>query len=372
MIEGGVRIKGITATDVHASANVLTVDVTEPGDFSRYILRLVQSGDSALAPEGFDPRLSQIDFSFRATCPSDFDCQAAALPPPQVPAAPELSYLAKDYASFRQLMLDRLSALMPGWNERNPADLQVALVELLAYVGDSLSYYQDAVATEAYLGTARKRVSVRRHARLLDYCVHEGSNARAWVCIEIDAGSVADGAILPQGTQLLTRGPDPEVFESMHAVTLRASHNSIPLYTWGEECGLPAGATKATLRDRMLSLKKRDVLIFEGGEQPWAVRLTDVKSAIDPLNGTPLVEISWDESDALPFDLVNLETTVAHGNVVLADHGATVEGEPLPRVPEGGRYRPTLGRRALTFQAPFDSDASATATMRMTLTVRVR
>src|SRR2546427_6685807 len=46
--------------------------------------------------------------------------------------------------------------------------------ELLAYVGDYLSYQQDAVATEAYLGTARRRVSVRRHARLVDYLVHDG------------------------------------------------------------------------------------------------------------------------------------------------------------------------------------------------------
>ena len=49
---------------------------------------------------------------------------------------------------------------MPAWTERNPADLGIALVEMLAYVGDALSYQQDAIATEAYLGTARRRVSV--------------------------------------------------------------------------------------------------------------------------------------------------------------------------------------------------------------------
>ena len=44
---------------------------------------------------------------------------------------------------------------MPDWQERHVPDIGVALVELLAYVGDYLSYYQDAVATEAYLETAR-------------------------------------------------------------------------------------------------------------------------------------------------------------------------------------------------------------------------
>ena len=49
---------------------------------------------------------------------------------------PPIDYLAKDYASFRRLMLDRLALLVPDWRERNPADLGVALVELLAYAGD--------------------------------------------------------------------------------------------------------------------------------------------------------------------------------------------------------------------------------------------
>ena len=76
--------------------------------------------------------------------------------------------------------------------ERNAADLGVALVELLAYVGDYLSYHQDAVATEAYLGTARRRVSVRRHARLVDYRMHDGCNARVWVQMHVDTRRRAD------------------------------------------------------------------------------------------------------------------------------------------------------------------------------------
>ena len=37
--------------------------------------------------------------------------------------APAIDYLAKDYDSFRRLMLDRLSLLAPDWTERTPADL---------------------------------------------------------------------------------------------------------------------------------------------------------------------------------------------------------------------------------------------------------
>src|SRR5262249_56713148 len=88
--------------------------------------------------------------------------------------------------------------------ERPAADLGVALVELIAYAADNLSYRQDAIASEAYLATARKRVSVRRHARLVDYLLHEGCNARAFVHFDVAGQNVP----LPRGTRLLTRTPD--------------------------------------------------------------------------------------------------------------------------------------------------------------------
>ena len=107
-------------------------------------------------------------------------------------AALQASYLARDYEGLRQLILDRLAETMPAWTETHVADIGITLVELLAYVGDDLSYYQDAVATEAYLQTARQRISVRRHARLVDYRLGEGCQARAWVCL-----TVTEAAQLP-------------------------------------------------------------------------------------------------------------------------------------------------------------------------------
>ena len=60
-------------------------------------------------------------------------------------------------------------------------------------VGDHLAYRQDVVITEAYLDTARLRTSVRRHARLVDYAMHDGVNARAWVavCVDTDVTSAS-------------------------------------------------------------------------------------------------------------------------------------------------------------------------------------
>ena len=62
---------------------------------------------------------------------------------------------------------------------RNVSDLGITLLELLAYEGDHLSYFQDAVANEAYLDTARQRSSAKKHARLVDYPMHDGRNGRS-------------------------------------------------------------------------------------------------------------------------------------------------------------------------------------------------
>ncbi len=194
MVEGGLRVRDlvVTAVDVCHEADpelddcaVLTVD--RIGDFSTYTLRVVdaEDGEPTDAPHpAFDPVYSSLDIDFQVGCPSPLDCAPVEVCPDPWSPPPAIDYLAKDYASFRRLLLDRLNLLIPGWREEHEPDLLVTLVELLAYEGDRLSYLQDAVATEAYLQTARRRISVRRHARLVDYHLHEGCNARAWVCIE--------------------------------------------------------------------------------------------------------------------------------------------------------------------------------------------
>jgi hypothetical protein len=333
-IEGGERIKNIAITGIHPDAetssflsppdgpeNVLTVSVSKAGDFSTYTLRLVQDSRHSEPPAGFDPVLSSVDFSFKVACPSDFDCKPVHQCPTEPVAPPEINYLAKDYASFRQLMLDRMALLVPEWKDRNPADMSIALVELLAYVGDYLSYRQDAVATEAYLGTARKRISVRRHARLVDYFMHDGCNARTWLHIQV--GPDVAGLKLEKGegadvTKIVTKvsglppafalsGPAYEkavdngatVFEMMHDITLYTEHNKMNFYTWcGNECCLPKGATQATLAGSFPNLKRGDVLILaevlgaETGKphdanpaHRHAVRLTEVTLAYDLLCG---------------------------------------------------------------------------------------
>jgi len=439
-ISGGERIRPIVILDASIGAgddsDVLTVEVEEPGDFSIYTLSLVRGPHDPNPPSEIDPRLAAVDFSFKVECPSDFDCAPKHICPPEPRVQPEINYLAKDYASFRKLILDRMSLLLPEWRERNPADLGVTLVELLAYVGDQLSYQQDAIATEAYLNSARKRVSLQRHARLVDYFVHNGTNARVWVQLISEADSVN----VPAKTQIFSRlertnirippgssalddalRQHPMVFETIHPVTLFAAHNAMPFYTWSDrECCLPKGATFATLQGHLRDLPNDAVLIFEEQRGPltgekedadrtrrWAVRLTSVQTfdaasqpLTDPLTGTQITNIEWMAEDALPFPFClsgftdeehgaqfRDDLSIAHGNIVLADHGLTIAGESLGEVPplqillppDPGadrchrpppqfarpRFRPSLQGKPLTQASPYDSAQPAATSLRV-------
>ncbi|SMG01545.1 putative baseplate assembly protein [Burkholderia singularis] len=400
-IEGGAPVTITALRLVHESDPAfddwLEIDVDRPGDACTYTLSIVDAASGAPLA-GFDPRFASATFSFAASCPSDLDCCAPPACAAAARTAPDIDYLAKDYDSFRRLITDRLALTMPDWQESHAPDLGVMLVELLAYAGDQLSYYQDAVATEAYLNTARLRISLRRHARLVDYAMHEGCNARAWVClaasrdVSLDLSDIAfctafagspDASVTPalRASQLAGAPPGSvEWFEPLwpdrsQTVELRAAHSEIAFYTWGDgACCLPAGATRATLADRWLpadgaprralNLRPGDVLIFEEVLGPrtgeaadadpahrQAVRLTRVTPSVDPLydadaGGRPVVEIEWCTQDALRFALCLSAVmpapdcgcrdaiSVARGNVLLVDHGMSV-GETLGGVPPG-------------------------------------
>jgi len=352
-ILGGERISDVAVLSAEAinegeghQSKLLQVKVNKQGDYSTYTLLL--SADSAQLV--LDPQLSSIDFTFKLPS-DDIDCQTAAVCLPETQPAPEIDYLAKDFTSFRQLMLDRLTMLMPQWKERSAADMGVMLVELLAYVADHLSYQQDVVATESYLSTARRRISVRRHVRLLDYFISEGCNARVWVRIQVNQNLTSDTGntpVLPQRTKLLTQVsgqnkvvlvPDtptyyqalstqPAVFETMAPIRgLFVNHNEMFFYTWGErECCLPKGSTHGTLRGAFPKLEPGDVLVFKELVDPrtgveedaepshrHAVRLTKVLPGLDPLGTWP------DDKSGIKDDPTSLGKVVAEFSIVEED-----------------------------------------------------
>ena len=270
-IEGGARLRGgalagevqVTAISPGAAPTILALTVTPIGDYSTYTLTLER--------ENIDPLFSQLCFKFRPGC-FTANCAPEWEPAPAAAEDPTIDYLAKDYDSFRHTMMAAMSQRVTGWQPTSEADLDQVLLSLFSAAADELSDYQDRVMQEAYLSTARKRVSLARHARLMDYHIHQGNQASTWLAVILQTDTRLDvpkpDLVNPDRPSPLVTwagaetadDPDAVVFISRRPLTSQQTMNSLlnqlSLYTWNHAIpGLAAGSTQA------------DLLILSGGSE---------------------------------------------------------------------------------------------------------
>jgi len=98
-----------------------------------------------------------------------------------------LDYTDKDFASLRARLFDMISQVFPEWTDREVANFGNLLVELFAFVGDTLLFYQDNQAQESRLSDAQLRKSVLALAKMLNYTPEGNAPARADLLVSLDA-----------------------------------------------------------------------------------------------------------------------------------------------------------------------------------------
>jgi hypothetical protein len=376
---------------------VLEVRTPHPGDFSVYRLTLIDEPKRRI-----DRFFNGVAFSFKQGCPSDLDCESPGhiCPPDEFVDFP-IDYLARDFVSFRNALLDFAAQRYPDWTERIEADAGVMLAEVMAALGDELSYIQDRYAREAYLESASQRRSLRRHTRLVDYHVHDGLSAATF--LDLTVKPAVGGTFVPAGSRVWAPGqgarPIPFELGSGLADTtanigapqefwVHAAWNGMPVYVpdVSRPC-LPVGATELLLFGHFPMASQ-----LPGGEDPlkfwlgkWLllksdpadpalparrhlIRVSELEQLTDPLsldsggNPVPITRIRWEEDQALPFEAC-LEDTVVHGNLLAATAGETITefftirgnaniptGQAVSQAVERqGSLDEVAGRRSITF-----------------------
>jgi len=320
-----------------AATIVLTLNTL--GDFSIYTL--------VVGGPNIDPFFASRQLRFRLACDDRFDCRAAASAPTPAPDLQvNIDYLAKDYSSFRQALLDFIPTRLPEWTERSEADLGVMLLELFADSADKLSYLQDRVANEAFLSTATQRRSVAGHLALIGYSMDQGASAGTFLQLHVNTvHTLLSGLSIP-GLKVSTvpgSSTDPIiVFETLGGATLRPQHNQMPIYTWANQnCCLPASALSLALCGSYDQLHSGDYLLVEdkSGNRD-VVRLVAEPQIVTPIVGGPvgsppsalITIVRWSEATPLTRDYCLCDTSASppmpctwvRGNVVPATHGETV------------------------------------------------
>lgn len=382
-ITGGQRIRGgnlagevqVVAVAATSAPNRLDLTVTPIGDYSTYTLSLDR--------ENIDPIFSELPFKFRPGCFTN-NCAPDWQPGSAPLENPTIDYLAKDYDSFRHTLMAAMAQRVPGWRATSEADLDQVLLSLFSAAADELSDFQDRVMGEAYWSTLRKRVSLARHARLVDYHLHQGNQASTWLALILATGVSIElpkpHPVLPDvALPLLVwagssdfNDPAAVVFMSQPPVgepqQLDSLVNQMGLYTWdGAIPALAAGSTRA------------DLLLLVGGPDGPGAPIADEASArqvealmrtgaistlliqerlnpatgelagrnpnkrqllrllpeaatakLDPLRSVWYVEVHWRQEDALRFNYcftvgcvggATEHVSLFHGNLVAVHHG---------------------------------------------------
>jgi hypothetical protein len=367
--ETTLRVDSVVAI---ASEPSIVLGIVAPPD--------VSSGRFTICVDGLVPGLDAVDVVWGVD-QAAFDPGTSAAPAAVDPSAPTLAnYLYRDFRSFKQLMIDTVRRDLPHARETHAADAGIAIVDVLAYAADNLAYFQDAVATEAYLDTARRRVSVRRHARLLGYRLYEGCTPRVWmhVCPEREV-------TIPRGHAFHTATDsqvDPLGFEALCARTVDPAQCGMTIWDFGgAEVELPAGRTTAVVDGpRSAALHAGDVLVFEQQFDPGtgaaappghrqAVRLrTDGLRYDDHPSGDPtrcLTQITWHAEDALRASYALRPNARGEsparvlGNMIPADFGLTFDDPEWYEIDARGIVRAYIPD--LTFAVPYAASGVAVA-----------
>ncbi len=123
----------------------------------------------------------------------------------QVDGRPVIDYMARDYNSLLRAMRDQIPHKLAQWQDfTNEADFGNVLLELFAHIGDILSYYQDRVANESFLGTARTRRSVIEHLRLIGYELGTAAPAATSVNLSVPA-NITTAVSVTRGNAFATK-----------------------------------------------------------------------------------------------------------------------------------------------------------------------
>ena len=126
------------------------------------------------------------------------------------PAAgrPEIAPTARDHDALLAEMRRVAPKVVPEWaGHSDETDLGAALLEIFAHMGDILSYYQDRVAAESFLSTARSRRSVIDHLRLIGYSLATAAPASATLSVTLPAAPTKPLTVRPGDAFATTATP---------------------------------------------------------------------------------------------------------------------------------------------------------------------
>jgi hypothetical protein len=216
-----------------------------------------------------------------------------------MPHVPTIDYTDKDYLSLRRALLQFAQHRLPEWTDRSGADFGMLMVDLFAYMGDVVLYYQDRIADQSLLELATERRNVVNLLRLIGYELAPPAPASAELDLTFDAGLAS--VTIPQGMRFRTVGvTSPQVFEYVEAdLTIDLASDQVETLATGQlrYRGLPVsqGTTVALHVVGSSTAEPNQSFALE----PGPVVLDTLRVEVDEGAGW----VRWDRRDSLLYDI---------------------------------------------------------------------
>ena len=213
------------------------------------------------------------------------------------PGLPQISYRADDFTGFRRALLRPLpgeQAIGP-WRPA-PGDLGLQILEWWAYLGDVLTFYNERIANESYLGTATRQDSVANLVALLGYQPAPGLAATGNLAVLRSPAQPGEPLVIPAGLPVsssATAGIASQTFE-VDAAASFTGPSSLPVtLPPGTALAVNAGGAPQSvlLAGRVSGVRTGDRLVlaasgFAGQDDNWSlVTVGSITPAADPGTG---------------------------------------------------------------------------------------
>jgi len=136
-----------------------------------------------------------------------------------------VDFTDKDFDSLRLRLQNLVRSVFPDWTDFNVASFGNILLELFAFVGEVLTFYQDNQARESRIVTATQRKNVIALAKLLGFELTGARAATADVQFTLGAPPAADVTFAVETVVRTQEVTDPVRFQLLSPVTIPTGAN---------------------------------------------------------------------------------------------------------------------------------------------------
>jgi hypothetical protein len=169
------------------------------------------------------------------------------------------------YESMRRGLADANRPGLAALKARGQGDITLGMLDAWASVLDTLTFYSERTANEAYLGTATERASIRAHARLIGYELAPAKAAAVHMAFIAEDKDAPDEPLeYDAGLQVRSVPRDgelPQLFETIEPLTAHYRWNELKPRLF-EDQDLDANTTTIRLAASAAAVKAGDPAMF--------------------------------------------------------------------------------------------------------------